>query len=66
MTPDISPTSWAMGMYDPMKRHQIEVLRSAGFSLREVARRAEVSLDTVQRALHSTSGFDPRFSARIA
>ena len=47
-----------MGMYDPMKRHQIEVLRSAGFSLREVARRAQVSLDTVQRVLRADLGRD--------
>ena len=59
MTPDILSASWAMGMYDPMKRHQIEVLRSAGFSLREVARRAEVSLDTVQRVLRGDLGSDP-------
>ena len=40
MTSDILPARSAMDMYDPMKRHQIEVLRSAGFSLREAASRA--------------------------
>jgi transposase len=38
-------------VYDPMKRHEVRVLREAGFSLRAVALRAELSLDTVQRIL---------------
>jgi transposase len=34
-----------------MKRHEIAVLRQAGFPLREVAHKAGVSLDTVERVL---------------
>src|SRR5487761_1372762 len=46
------------GMYDRMKRHQIEVLRDAGFSLREVARKADVSLYTVLRVLRESSSVE--------
>jgi transposase len=46
-------------MYDRLKRHEIEVLRSAGFSLREVARKADVSLDTVQRVLCGDASDEP-------
>ncbi len=43
-------------VYDEMKRHEIRVLRTAGkFSLREIARRAHVSLDTVLRVLEEDS-----------
>jgi transposase len=38
-------------VYDRMKCHEVQILRHAGFSLREVARRADLSLDTVQRIL---------------
>ena len=41
-------------MYDPMEPHQILVLRRAGFSLRDVARESDVSLDTVLRALEQS------------
>jgi|SRR5579875_1866948 len=56
-------------MYDPMKRHQIEVLRDAVFSLRQVARKAKVSLDMVQRILRdrtAANGPDPRPVGRPA
>ena len=43
-------------MYDQMKRHEVHVLRQAGFPLREVARRAEISLDTVERILRERNG----------
>jgi transposase len=46
-------------MYDRLKRHEIEVLRSAGFSLREVARKADVSLHTVQRVLRGDASDEP-------
>ena len=39
------------GVYDEMKRHEIRVLRQAGFTVREVARRADVARDTVERVL---------------
>ena len=42
-------------VYDELKRHQIHVLRQAGFSLRLVARKADVSLDTVLRVLREGS-----------
>jgi transposase len=63
MTPDIRPplppgNPEGAIVYDQLKRHQIEVLRSAGFSLREVARKSEVSLDTVQRVLHGSPQAD--------
>jgi transposase len=41
-------------VYDRMKRHEIEVLRRAGLPLRQVARRAHVSLDTVERVLRES------------
>ncbi len=43
-------------VYDQMKRHEVHVLRQAGFPLREVARRAEISLDTVERILRESNG----------
>jgi transposase len=46
----------ASPVYDEMKRHEIRVLRTAGeFSHREIARRADVSLDTVLRVLEEGS-----------
>ena len=41
-------------MYDDMKRHEVRVLRKAGFSLREVGAQAEVGLSTVVRILDET------------
>ncbi len=38
-------------MYDRVKRHEILVLRRAGLTLREVARKAGVGVRTVQRIL---------------
>ncbi len=38
-------------VYDQLKRHEVHVLRQAGFSLRAVARKADLSLDTVLRVL---------------
>ncbi len=38
-------------LHDPMKRHQVEVLSRAGFSLRAVARKAGISRNTVKRIL---------------
>ena len=52
-------------MYDPFKRHEIRVLRQAGLSLREVARKAKVSLDTVQRVLRETDFEDPPTSRPV-
>jgi transposase len=40
-------------LYDPMKRHQIEVLVQAGFSLRAAARKAGISRNTVKRILRN-------------
>lgn len=40
-------------LYDPMKRHQIEVLVQAGFSLRAAARKSGVSRNTVKRILRN-------------
>ncbi len=71
----LTPRSWSLvlpspsDMYDPMKRQQIEVLRDAGFFLRQVARKAKVSLDTVQRILRdrtAVKGTDPRPVGRPA
>ncbi len=50
----LSPAARGSAVYDQMKRHEIEVLRRAGFPLREVARRVEVSLDTVLRVLQES------------
>ena len=38
-------------VHDRMKRHEIQVLRRAGFSIREVAERAQVGVNTVLRNL---------------
>ena len=38
-------------VYDEMKRHEVQVVRKAGFSLRQVAKKAEVGLNTVLRIL---------------
>ena len=38
-------------MYDEMKCHEVQVLRKAGFSLRQIAEKAEVGLNTVLRIL---------------
>ena len=56
MTASIRPVASAApgvehGVYDQLKRHEIRILRQAGFPLREVARRAKVALDTVERVL---------------
>jgi len=64
VTPDIPlPPSGTSpegdGMYDRMKRHQIKVVRDAGFSLREVARKADVSLYTVLRVRRESSNVEP-------
>ncbi len=45
-------------MHDRMKRHEILVLRRAGLTLREVARKTEVGLRTVKRIVHQGS-LDP-------
>jgi len=45
-------------VHDRMKRHEILVLRRAGLTLREVARKAEVGLRTVKRIVHQGS-LDP-------
>jgi transposase len=51
-------------LYDSLKRHEILVLRQAGFSLREVARRSKVSLDTVERVLREAPAPSPRTIGR--
>ena len=38
-------------MYDQMKQHEVQVLRHAGFSIRQVARKAGVSRNAVRRML---------------
>ena len=49
-------------VYDRMKRNEVEVLRRAGFSIRQVAKKAGVGVNTVLRILaekdpvHPTSG----------
>ena len=60
----LSPATRGSAVYDQMKRHEIQVLRRAGFPLREVARRAEVSLDTVLRVLQE-SGTPERVPNRV-
>ena len=52
------PTGRRGDVYDEMKRHEVRVLREAGFPLREVARRAKVSLDTVLRILGDGAPFE--------
>ena len=41
-------------VYDPMKRHQIVVLREAGLSIRQVAKKAQVNRNTVRKVLRET------------
>ncbi|EQD51855.1 transposase protein, partial [mine drainage metagenome] len=43
-----------------MKRHEIEVLRRAGFSLRAVARKAGIARNTVKRILEETQPIEAR------
>ena len=38
-------------MYDQMKRHEIEILRHAGFSIRKIAEQTKVGVNTVVRVL---------------
>ncbi|EQD78130.1 Integrase, catalytic region [mine drainage metagenome] len=45
-------------MYDEMKRHEIAVLHGAGLSVRQVAKKARVSRNTVRKILRD-SGVDP-------
>jgi transposase len=47
-------------VYDRMKRHEIEVLRDAGFSLRRIARKLGVARNTVRRVLRDGSTESPR------
>ena len=49
-SPPLSPRGGSK-VYDQMKRHEVHVLRQAGLSMREVARKAHLSLDTVERIL---------------
>lgn len=47
-------------LYDRMKRHEVEVLRRAGFSLRAVARKAGIARNTVKRILEETQLIEAR------
>ena len=47
-------------VYDRMKRHEIQVLHRAGFSIREVAERAQVGVNTVLRILRRPEKEDTR------
>ena len=47
-------------MYDRIKRHEIQVLHRAGFSIREVAERAQVGVNTVLRILRRPEKEDTR------
>ena len=47
-----------VAMYDEMKRHEIAVLREAGFSVRLIAKKAHVDRNTVRRILRE-AGSDP-------
>jgi transposase len=47
-------------LYDRMKRHEIEVLCRAGFSLRAVARKAGIARNTVKRILEETPSIEAR------
>lgn len=38
-------------MFDPMKRHEVQVMKKAGLSLSAIARKAQVSRSTVKRVL---------------
>ena len=51
MCPSVFPVRGGALVYDQMKRHEIHILRQAGLSMRAVARKAEVSLYTVERVL---------------
>lgn len=51
-SPEPWPTPiWGNEVYDRMKRHEIEVLHRAGFSIRQVAKKAGVSRNAVRRIL---------------
>lgn len=47
-----------VAMYDEMKRHEIAVLHEAGFSVRRIAKKAQVDRNTVRRILRE-AGSDP-------
>ena len=52
MTPPANVTTGgSREVYDPLKRHQIVVLREAGFSIRQVAKKAGVDRNTVRKIL---------------
>ena len=51
-------------VYDEMKRHEVEVLYRAGFSVRQVAKKAEVGRNTVRRIL-SQGGVEPERGPRL-
>src|SRR5208282_265594 len=55
MAPPVSGTSAPFAgrppVYDRMQRHEIEVLRDAGFSLRRIARKLGIARNTVRRIL---------------
>ena len=61
-----SPTAGgSLEVYDPMKRHQIVVLREAGLSIRQVAKQAQVDRNTVRKVLReSAKGKGPRTVGR--
>ena len=58
-TPSAAPGGGSP-LYDRMKRHEIEVLRRAGFSLRAVARKAGIARNTVKRILEETQPIEAR------
>jgi transposase len=45
------PESGGVRVYDAMKRHEVKVLHEAGFSLRQVAKKADVDRNTVRKIL---------------
>ena len=51
-------------VYDEMKRHEVEVLYRAGFSVRQVAKKAEVGRNTVRRILRQ-GGVEPERGPRL-
>ncbi len=57
--PEATSLPGEIGVHDALKRHEIHVLREAGFTLKQVADRAQVGVRTVQRVLEEPPVTDP-------
>jgi transposase len=51
-------------VYDELKRHEIQVLYRAGFSVRQVAKKTEIARNTVRRILRQ-AGLEPEPGHRL-